>query len=80
MTGKPDWLDRAREKSLASRRESQAKHDQRVAPVIAEARAAGFSWPQVAAELTRRRIRRPRGSGRWTHPQVIRIARRLGID
>jgi hypothetical protein len=47
-----------------------------VGPVIAELRDAGQSLRQIAAELTRRRIRTMRG-GAWTAATVQRVLLRV---
>jgi hypothetical protein len=57
-------------------RAAQAAAD--LAPVIAELRASGVtSLRGIAAALNERGIPTVAGSGRWYHPQVLRLLRRL---
>ena len=82
------WVPELREASLLTRRGDQAAHDARLVEVIGKLRGGHRSWRSVAATLTVRGFHPPRrsraGKGApaptWTHPQVIRIARRNGIE
>jgi hypothetical protein len=58
----------------------RASTDQRVAdlaPVIAELRASGVTSLGIAKALNQRGIPNVAGSGRWYHPQVVRLLARL---
>jgi len=52
----------------------------RLAPVIAEIRAAGqTSLREIAAALDKRKIPTPRRRDRWSAMQVCRVLARLGL-
>ena len=89
------WKPEARAGSLESRRTAQAEHDAAALAVIRESRAAGLSWRKTARALARAGIPPPRYAKQWRtpggeyhgelvavwdHSQVIRIARRAGIE
>jgi hypothetical protein len=65
---------------LASRYRAEAKERaQALAPTLRELQARGMSLPDMACELTNRKVPTPRG-GQW-HPQLVaRIAERLAAE
>lgn len=67
--------------SRAARSDKAAKRAEDIAPAIREIQADGQrSLRQIAAELTLRGIKTPRGSGTWSATQVARILARAGVE
>ena len=89
------WTPAARTVALAVRRQRRDEHNRIAGPVIRTCRDAGLSWRATARELSAATIPLPQGAqrgrteggefqsdlmARWEARQVIRIARRLGIE
>ena len=53
-----NWTETGRERSLASRRKAQGRHDRQSVKIICEARAQGLSWRRTAAILSESGTRR----------------------